>query len=711
MKLQDTFLGQNKGLAFKLILLIFTSTAIIFSITFLYNYSISRKMVEKNLRLNAENLTNAAVLRVDKVLSTVQKIPDNYSKIIEASVYSRDEYINVLKQLVENNPEIFGAGLMFEPYYPDPSLKYNALYVYHKDEKIEFKTFGENVDYFTMDYYQIPKELNRSLWSQPYFDEGVGDALMTTYSVPLYKYINGRKKLIGVLGVDLSLDWLQKYLNSIKIYETGYAFLISSTGTLVSHPDKNVIMNETIFSIADAQKSQQLRTIGYNMIHGGTSFAEMEYHNLRTGKLSWIAYAPVPTNNWSIGVVFPVDELMADVNKLITNLLFIGIGGLAIILMLIILISKSITRPLSILTQAAGRFAQGNFDVLLPQIKSGDEIGKLNSSFIYMQNTLASTINDLREASSKLKISNDKLEEYNRTLEQKVDERTAALNEKNKQLDAAFNDLKAAQAQLVQSEKMASLGQLTAGIAHEIKNPLNFINNYSEITVDLIKEMTEEMDRLSGKLLPDERTFFQEITNDIASSARKINDHGKRADSIIKGMLLHSRGKTGDKQLTDVNALLTEAFNLSYHSIRAQDSNFNIKIETDYDTTIGMINIVAQDINRVFLNIINNACYSTNQKNKRFMDNYYTPVLQIRTNNSGDNVEIRIRDNGTGIPQEIIDKVFNPFFTTKPAGQGTGLGLSLSFDIIVQEHHGEMKVDSKEGEYAEFVIVIPKNLV
>jgi signal transduction histidine kinase len=499
-----------------------------------------------------------------------------------------------------------------------------------------------------------------------------------------------------------------------------------------------------------------------------------------------------------------------------------------------------------------------------------------------MQNALASTINDLQEASSKLKISNDKLEEYSRTLEQKVDERTAELNGKNKELDAAFsnvkilnqigkkitstlhiehiqdivyenvnslmdaatflimiydekerklecklsiekgeklppfeismdeknrfavwcvdhaspvfmndvekeyiqyvpdrarpkagetvssliylplmienriigvisvqsfnknaytqyqldmlnnlanyiaiafenalsyekinkanNDLKAAQAQLIQSEKMASLGQLTAGIAHEIKNPLNFVNNYSEITVDLVKELTVELDKLSGKLLTKERDYFQEITNDIASSARKINDHGKRADSIIKGMLLHSRGQTGDKQLTDVNAMLAESFNLSYHSMRAQDSSFNIKFETDYDTTIGMINVVPQDISRVFLNIINNACYSTNQKTKRFMDNY-TPILQIRTNNSGDNVEIRIRDNGTGISKDIIDKVFNPFFTTKPAGQGTGLGLSLSFDIVVQEHHGEMKVDSKEGEYAEFVIKIPKNLV
>jgi signal transduction histidine kinase len=277
-------------------------------------------------------------------------------------------------------------------------------------------------------------------------------------------------------------------------------------------------------------------------------------------------------------------------------------------------------------------------------------------------------------------------------------------------INKANSELKAAQAQLVQSEKMASLGQLTAGIAHEIKNPLNFVNNFAELTVDLAKELTEELDRLSEKLLPKESEYLQEITNDIRSNAQKINDHGKRADSIVKGMLLHSRGKAGDKQLTDVNAVLAEYVNLGYHGMRAQDNTFNLKIDADYDSTIGMINVVPQNISRVFLNIINNACYSTNLKKKELKDAYF-PILQIQTKNLGGKVEIRIRDNGKGIPQDIIDKVFNPFFTTKPAGQGTGLGLSLSFDIIVQEHQGEMKVDSKEGEYAEFVIIIPKNLV
>jgi signal transduction histidine kinase len=695
MKLQIRFLRQKKGLAFKLILLIFTSIAIIFSVAFLYTYNISRKIVEKNLRQNAASLTTAAVIKVDKVLSSVQKIADNFSKIIEDSDYSRDEFIKILKQLVENNPEIYGAGLMFEPYYLDPSLKYNTLYVYHKDDKIEFKTFDEKVDYFTMDYYQIPKELNRSSWSQPYFDEGVGNIVMTTYSVPLYKYKNGRKQLIGVLGVDLSLDWLQEYLNSIKIYQTGYAFLVSSIGTIVSHPIKKVIMNETIFSIADAQESQQLREIGYNMIHGESSFAEIEYYNIRTGKLSWIAYAPVPTNNWSIGIVFPVSEFMTDVNKLFINLLIIGIGGLIIILILIISISRSITSPLRLLTHAAGRFAQGDFDVKLPQIKSRDEIGKLNTSFIYMQNTLASTINDLKEASAKLKISNEKLEEYNRTLEQKVEARAA--------------ELKAAQAQLVQSEKMASLGKLTAAIAHEIKNPLNFVNNFAELTVDLANELNEELAKLADRLQEKDKEYLLEMINDIRSNAQKINDHGKRADSIIRGMLLHSRGKAGEKQPTDINAALAEYVNLGFHGMRAQHADFNIKIDAEYDPAIDLINVVPQNLNRVFLNIINNACYSTYVKKEQLKDAYF-PILTIRTKNANGNVEIRIRDNGKGIPQEILDKIFNPFFTTKPPGQGTGLGLSLSYDIVVQEHHGEIKVESKEGEFAEFIISIPKNL-
>ncbi|MGE4569390.1 MAG: sensor histidine kinase, partial [Bacteroidales bacterium] len=352
------------------------------------------------------------------------------------------------------------------------------------------------------------------------------------------------------------------------------------------------------------------------------------------------------------------------------------------------------------LTVAADRFAQGDFSVQLPAVHSGDEIGRLNSAFISMQSTLAITIDELREASEKLQHSNQKLEEYNRTLEDKVDERTAELRKKN-------DELVAAQAQLVQSEKLASLGQLTAGIAHEIKNPLNFVNNFAELTIELTDELSEEMERLTASLPEKERNYYASILSDIASNARKINDHGKRADSIVKGMLLHSRGKAGDLQPTDVNALLAEYVNLGYHGMRAQDSNFNVKIEALYDETLGQIEVVPQDLSRVFLNLINNACYSTHEKKKEQKEGYF-PVLTITSRNLGDKAEFRIRDNGKGIPREITDKIFNPFFTTKPAGQGTGLGLSLSYDIVVNTHHGQLTVNSEVGEYAEFIIVLPK---
>ncbi len=272
----------------------------------------------------------------------------------------------------------------------------------------------------------------------------------------------------------------------------------------------------------------------------------------------------------------------------------------------------------------------------------------------------------------------------------------------------ANKELQDAQSQLIQAEKMASLGQLTAGIAHEIKNPLNFINNFSELTVELSKELRDEL--VSQKEKIDDKTlkYLDEIISDIEHNAEKINSHGKRADSIVKGMLLHSRGKAGEKQKTNINDILSEYLNLAYHGFRAQDSTFNIKMEKDLDNSIEPINVVPQDLSRVFLNIFNNGCYSVHEKKKELKDSF-DPVLSVKSKNLGDKVEIRIYDNGKGISQEYLDKIFNPFFTTKPAGKGTGLGLSLSYEIITREHNGELKVSSELGKYAEFTIIIPKN--
>jgi len=276
-------------------------------------------------------------------------------------------------------------------------------------------------------------------------------------------------------------------------------------------------------------------------------------------------------------------------------------------------------------------------------------------------------------------------------------------------LQVTFDNLKDAQVKLVQSEKLASLGQLTAGIAHEIKNPLNFINNFSDLSKNLLTELNEELEPFKSGI--DEKTlgFIDELMGDLSHNLLKINEHGKRVDSIVKGMLLHSRGKSGEMQKSSINQLLNEFISLAYHGFRAQDSTFNIKLETEFDESIEMINVVPQNLSRVFVNILNNACYSTNEKKKE-RGVSYAPVLSVSTKNLGEAVEIRIKDNGKGIPKAILDKIFNPFFTTKPAGKGTGLGLSLSYDIITQEHKGEIKIESEEGEFAEFIITIPKNL-
>jgi two-component system NtrC family sensor kinase len=281
-------------------------------------------------------------------------------------------------------------------------------------------------------------------------------------------------------------------------------------------------------------------------------------------------------------------------------------------------------------------------------------------------------------------------------------------------VEQTLEELKATQAQLIQSEKMASLGELTAGIAHEIQNPLNFVNNFSEVSVELADELKE---KLNGIELPsNEKKNIETVINDLVQNQLKINDHGKRAASIVKGMLQHSRTSTGQKELTDINELIDEYLRLSYHGLRAKDKTFNATLQTDFGENVGKINIISQDIGRVFLNLFTNAFYSVMQKKKAPHHPEggveYEPTVSVSTRKINSTlgvecVEIHVKDNGTGIPQKLMDKIFQPFFTTKPVGQGTGLGLSLSYDIITKGHGGTIRVETKEGECSEFIIVLP----
>ena len=281
--------------------------------------------------------------------------------------------------------------------------------------------------------------------------------------------------------------------------------------------------------------------------------------------------------------------------------------------------------------------------------------------------------------------------------------------QKNKakiKIEKAYDNLKATQQQLIQSEKMASLGELTAGIAHEIQNPLNFVNNFSEVSNELVDEMNNELSK--GDI--DEAKV---IAGDIKQNLEKINHHGKRADAIVKGMLQHSRSSNGQPEPTDINALTDEYLRLAYHGLKAKDRAFDVNIKMDFDNSIGKINVIPQDIGRVILNLINNAFYAVDEKKKHASansaQNGFEPIVLVSTKKNNGNVEIRVSDNGNGIPQKVLDKIFQPFFTTKPTGQGTGLGLSLAYDIVTKGHGGDLRVHAKEGEGSEFIIDLPLN--
>lgn len=324
----------------------------------------------------------------------------------------------------------------------------------------------------------------------------------------------------------------------------------------------------------------------------------------------------------------------------------------------------------------------------------------------------------LKEADKELEITSfklDRTEKVKRTtailLEETIEEleqKRKAIEETNTALQKSLEELKAAQQQLIQSEKMASLGELTAGIAHEIQNPLNFVNNFSEVSNELIEEL-----RIRNDELRIEDTEINDLLSDIGQNLQKINHHGQRAADIVKGMLQHSRSSTGQKEPTDINALCDEYLRLAYHGLRAKDKSFNAKFETDFDPSLLKINVIPQDIGRVILNLINNAFYACTERSRSAVNEKakqgiadYQPTVSVVTKKEGDRILISVIDNGNGIPATIKDKIFQPFFTTKPTGQGTGLGLSLSYDIV-KAHGGEIKVETREGGGTEFIIQLP----
>lgn len=401
---------KTSGIAFKLIVLIMVSITVILASVLFYNYTVSRRIIAANVEKNAANLARATVNRIDAVLLAVQKVPAGLAQFLENGSWEGGDLVTLVRALVENNPEIYGAAIAFEPHAYSPNSRAFAPYVYRKNGQLKFAYIP--YDYFTWDWYQIPKELNRPVWTEPYYDEGAGQAVMTTFSVPFYRLVMGEKVFMGVVTADVSLSWLQQIVASIKVARTGYGFLLSKNGTYITHPNPELMMNETIFNVAEARGDRAMRELGRKMIGGGSGFTD--YKSALTGKDCWMVYSPVAANGWSLAVLFPRDELMEDIGRLNRIVVLLSLAGFALVLIVIVLIAGTITRPLRVLSAATEHVARGNLDVVLPPIRSQDEVGTLSRSFETMLASLNRYIADLTETTtakerieSELKIAHD----------------------------------------------------------------------------------------------------------------------------------------------------------------------------------------------------------------------------------------------------------------------------------------------------------------
>lgn len=390
---------KRRGLAFKLSLLILTGTAVIFTAAFGYNYIYSRDQILRDVEINTRNLTLATVNRIETVVSGAQKAPTYLAHTLSEEKTDQKTLLRRIETLLVTNPEFFGATVAYEPYAFDPKSRYFSPYFFRKGKTLQHANLGgKKYQYFLWDWYQIPKELGRAVWSEPYFDEGAGNIIMTTYATPFYRTDRGTRVLTGIVTADISLEWLVDMVKKIAPYGSGFAFLITRSGAFVTHPDRNMVMRESIFSVAEAAGDAGLRETGRAMIKGGEGFVALKNHFM--GEKAWMYYAPLPSTGWSIGVVFPEKALFAGVEKLNRTVLLIGTAGFAILFCLIVLISGTITRPLRVLAGKAAEIARGNLDVEMGDVKSGDEVGELSRSFDNMKVALKEYIVNLAETTA-----------------------------------------------------------------------------------------------------------------------------------------------------------------------------------------------------------------------------------------------------------------------------------------------------------------------
>ena len=387
------------SLALKLSLMVLASTSLVFATAFLYNYVITRRSILSNAETNARNLASDTVGRIESVLNGVEQIPAYMALCLEQHVLTQADLIALIRNGLVANPDIFGSTVAFEPFAFDPHARFFAPYCSWQGEQIRQSWLGgDQYQYFDRDWYIIPKELKRAVWSDPYFDEDGGNIIMATYSVPFYRSQDGQRQFQGIVTADIALDWLVQIVASVSYLQSGFAFVISQSGVFVTHPDPRLIMRQSIFDLAEDSADANLRQIGQDMISGARGFVRLESPSL--GMPAWLYYAPLKSPGWALGVLFPEKELFADVQRMGRNILLIGLAGFLGLLLIVGLIVTAVTKPIRELARITTEFARGNLDVKLPQVKSHDEIGELAHAFDNMRGALKEYIAGLTEATA-----------------------------------------------------------------------------------------------------------------------------------------------------------------------------------------------------------------------------------------------------------------------------------------------------------------------
>ena len=608
--------------------------------------------------------------------------------------YQENEYTAWLALAPDRSRELFGEQGYLVTVRKDFQKRGTAQYGWPRDKLVDVWTSPQYQSNPNDIWYALAQQSRDFVVTPVYFDASYTQVWIISVLLGLYD----GDRFQGLVAVDILWDDILKNVEKTVLGKTGGLFLVETqSGKILTKTREGT--GRTLLEVREPFRESLYDKSGgkeaWAPILNGAHLAVVRSEEGREFVVSSKRISSMP---WTIVAYQSRAEMREALYQSLTAFLLLDAGLLAFLCLLAYLAMRNLTSPLDKLVDVMKRVRSANVDALQAPVLGSVETRELGGIFNHMLRTIGETTREKEAYYARL-------EESHRTLEHKVEARTRELQEKNTHLERTLAQLKATQEQLVAKERLASLAALTAGIAHELKNPLNFVTNFAELSVDLVLELREGFETRQGQAR-DEGPSLEAPLLELEQNIQKIIEHGKRANSIVRDMLLHANLNASEPQWTDLNALLAMQVELARRTAQKKNPGIEVSIRKEFDSSVEQVLLFPQDFGRALLNVLNNGFYAVHHKRKQ-MVLAFSPELVVASRRVQGHIEVRIRDNGTGIPVPIRDKIFNPFFTTKPAGSGTGLGLSITYDIIVQEHRGSIHVESEEGQYTEVTILLP----